>query len=220
MQDGSVDASFYAQVQGAYVALLTQHLGGVLAVGQLAVGPYHQTDSYFTARFTDSGALDGSFAKLAPEFGAYQRIVCATVDSFQRIYIGGIFDRMAGYNVTNLARLSPTGQLDTSFHLAEHNSGILALAAVSDGSILVSGDFVDLYGPGQALRMLPDGTIDPLYVRGEGPMRHYPMQHGLFSGFVFAIAPRREGGCFIGGDFEYYLRTRDPRCEAERHWSD
>ena len=111
-------------------------------------------------------SLDTSFVPVGPS--SVPSAVIA--DGLGRIYVAGGFAGYGGNNGYNyLVRLNPDGTLDTTFKL-ELNSGVNAMHLLSNGKILVAGNFSS-YGPFDASTTIPslirlnvDGTLDSSFV--------------------------------------------------------
>ena len=86
------------------------------------------------------------------------------IDTNNRIIIGGDFTSYDGNIVPtpNIARLTPSGALDTSFSTGlGFNSSVYALAIDANGNILVGGDFTsyNTTNCNHTQRVLPNGAL-------------------------------------------------------------
>lgn len=87
------------------------------------------------------------------------------VTSSDKILIAGNFRNYDNIDVNGFARLMPNGLIDTSFYsvLGPQNSSVKAVEVLTDGSIIILGDFSSFNGiPAQKIAKLnPDGTNIP-----------------------------------------------------------
>jgi uncharacterized delta-60 repeat protein len=109
----------------------------------------------------------------------------------------------SGMNGSTAAQASYTihysGSLDTDFAAgAGANSFVYAVAAQSDGKILIGGNFSAYNGTsrGYIARLLTDGSLDTGFATGAGA-----------NGFVYAVAVQSDGKIIIGGNFNTYDGT-------------
>lgn len=122
------------------------------------------------------------------------------LDAGGRIYIGGSFSAYDNYPCGNIARLTSSGDWDSSFQVYPGAEGGRVYAVVLDpatGKVYVGGDFTTMQNtamPGIA-RLLDNGTLDPTFVPPAmtGPVGGVPV--------VYALALAPGGGVYIGGDF-------------------
>lgn len=87
-------------------------------------------------------------------------------------FIGGAFDLYDKYAYKWFAKLNQDGTLDTTFDTGTGFNGIIRFIQIQlDGKLLVGGDFTSYNGTtaNHMIRLLPNGTIDPLYTVGSGP---------------------------------------------------
>lgn len=157
---------------------------------------YNGTPANHIARLQMDGSLDTSFHTGT---GANSLILAATLQSDQKILIGGGFMSYNGTARNNIARLNADGSLDPSFDPGSGaNSTVYALAVQPDGKILVGGNFTTFNGTtmNYLARLNADGSLDPGFTPGTGP-----------DGYIYTIALQGDGKILIGGSFMSYNGT-------------
>ncbi|HEY0944186.1 MAG TPA: delta-60 repeat domain-containing protein [Opitutaceae bacterium] len=124
-----------------------------------------------------------------------------------KVVIGGSFTTLqpgslgAPVSRTYVARLTPDGALDESFHPVL-NGDVSALALEADGSLLVGGKFTQAqtdasgtaYPRNGVVRIRADGTVDPAF-------NPYPNRPVNALAAVQAIAVQSDGRIILGGSF-------------------
>ncbi len=196
--DGTVEATFNpnlgGQLQPQVHALLLQPSGQIVAGGTFTtVGT---TTRNFIARFNADGSLDAAFN---PNPNGMVLALAQHVDN--KIVVAGGFTTLqptgdsSATTRNRIARLNPTGTLDTEFN-PNANNGVAALAVQRDGKIVLGGFFTTLQPVGDTspanrthlARLNVNGTLDSeFYPRAEGN--------------VSSIALQADGGLLIGGIF-------------------
>jgi uncharacterized delta-60 repeat protein/uncharacterized repeat protein (TIGR01451 family) len=127
--------------------------------------------------------------------GANNTVMALVVQSDTNTIIAGDFTSFNGTTRNRIARMLPSGYLDTGF-LAPPNSGanrfIAALALQTDGKIVAGGDFTSFNGiaRNRVVRLNSDGSVDTTFNPGLGA-----------SNTVWAVAVQTDGKVVIGGDF-------------------
>lgn len=168
--------------------------GRVLAVealpnGKLVVGGEFTTPTRYIVRLNTDGSLDVSFN---PDGGTDAPVRDIAIQSDERVLIGGAFTRVGAANVRGLARLLPTGLLDSSFRIgAGVNGAVNAIEIAPDGKILIGGDFTTVNGVSRTriARLNHDGTLDASFNLPIGP-----------NAAVHALAFSR-GKIYVAGEF-------------------
>lgn len=138
------------------------------STGRIVVGGDFTADrstaqGYLTARTSD-GARDLSFT----QDGGFDDVVRAlATDAADRVLAGGDFTAYGAAARGRLARLLPSGELDTTFLAGAGFSGgdVLAVAVQGDGKILVGGTFTTLDGVAcdALVRLDTDGALDATF---------------------------------------------------------
>ncbi|MBI4622248.1 MAG: hypothetical protein HY736_03370, partial [Verrucomicrobia bacterium] len=192
--DGSVDPTYTPNLNGRVLAMAIQPDGKVIIGGAFTtIGG--ETRNYL-ARLNPSGTIDSEFhPNVDGQVGA------VVLQSDGRILIGGTFSRLQPFGAsaattrTNAARLTTTGQLDTTFDPGP-SSTVAAIAVQSDGKILLGGAFTSLapsggantFGRSYLARVNADGTVDTAFSPN-------------FSAQVNAIVIQSDGKAVVGGAF-------------------
>jgi uncharacterized delta-60 repeat protein len=137
---GAVDPAFTPNADGTVSAVIVQPDGRIL------IGGSFRTVSNFSrayvARLNADGTVDATFD---PGTGPGGSVLSFALQEDGRIAIAGYFGSVSG--VTNsgyLARLSPTGALDTTFSAPGLNTWPSTLAMLDDGSLVLGGGFFTL----------------------------------------------------------------------------
>ena len=121
------------------------------------------------------------------------------VPSVQKdIYISGYFDTYNSVTSRYIAKISPSGVLDTSFtSRANGSQWIYTMNVQPDGKVIIGGDF-NAYNYATAnriARLNSDGTLDTDFSSniGTGP-----------NSYVQALAIQSDGKIIVGGNFDSY----------------
>jgi uncharacterized repeat protein (TIGR01451 family)/uncharacterized delta-60 repeat protein len=178
----------------------------VQANGQTVIGgyfsSYNTTPVYGVARLLANGQLDNSFNKVplpGVNYGGFVKALA--IDSLGRIIIGGNFTSFDGSNAVNIARLTPSGLLDTTFVTGiGFNAIVNSLSIDTNGDILVGGDFTSYNATNcnHIARLLPTGGLDTSFLPNTG--------NGLpnfgADASVRAVTTDNSGNIILGGDFQ------------------
>jgi len=151
------------------------------------------------------GTLDNAFAPLLSNPG----INAAVETSDGKILVAGSLSIINGTNVLwSIARFLPDGRLDPTFvggPGARDTFGnlfsVLALTVLSDGGILVGGDFTTFHGERRSTLafLRADGTLDPWADTGVNFRSVNPW--GGSPGSVSSLLPLSDGRIAVGGYF-------------------
>ena len=118
---------------------------------------------------THAGQLDGSFGYFQ---GANAPVHAVAFDAQERLYVGGEFTFLHGLNQNHIARLTPAGNVDTTFNAGSGaNDSVFAIGRTTTG-IVIGGAFSEVNGqPHQRVaRLSANGSVDPAFNGlGEGP---------------------------------------------------
>lgn len=151
----------------------------------------------YIARLSPNGTLDTSFA--SPEFtvgNSGTNPLGFVFGPAGEIYVHGGFDAVNGVSRNRLARLLPNGQVDPSFNPgAGPNTFIYAIVVLSDGKLVIGGDFTTYNGVTAAriARINTNGTLDTTFATGSG-----------FSNQVNFLAELPGGALFVGSTGNTY----------------
>jgi uncharacterized delta-60 repeat protein len=198
--DGSIDTSFNASGPITNVpnygsrGVARQPDGAFLFWGDFTKWWYTDTTGVGPTRNriarTDSNAnLDLSFDPNVefPGFGSIPGVYCTALQKDGKILIGGVFSKVGGVTRNYVARLHPSGALDTDFNPGWTGTGVNTIAVQSDGMILVGGV---ASGAANLQRLAANGSLDPLFNPG-------------VSGMVRGIVVQTNGRILVGGDFSF-----------------
>jgi uncharacterized delta-60 repeat protein len=194
--DGSLDTGFNPGT-GANTSLLSitvQPDGKILIGGGFT--SYNGTGRNRIARLNANGSLDTGFN---PGTGASNTIRSTAVQSDGKILIGGDFTSYNGTGRNYIARLNTDGSLDSGFNPgAGANGTIRSIVVLSDGKILIVGEFTSYNGTGRnrIARLNADGSLDTGFNPGTGANNQ-----------VWSIATQGDGKILIGGFFTSYNGT-------------
>jgi uncharacterized delta-60 repeat protein len=142
------------------------------------------------ARLHADGYLDRSFN---PGGGAEGPVHSLAALPNGRLLIGGAFTSYDGAPAEYFARLKGDAALDDTFLTdATPDDFVWAVAAESDGQLLLAGDFRSVGGrqAGRVARLEPSGALDNAFSPGSGADAR-----------VHAVAPYPEGKVIVGGSF-------------------
>ena len=201
--NGTVHGAFHVGVgpDRPVQALAIQPDGKILIGGDFT--SVNNDPSYpRVARLNPDGSLDTTFR---PGAGADSTVRALVVQADGRILVGGSFTNFNNRTVNYLARLLPTGALDTNYAAAVltnrgANDVVYTLALQADGKLLVGGGFTRFHGVSRngLTRLNEDGTTDPSINFGAGA-----------NGFIAALALQADRKIIVGGGFtEVQGRTR------------
>ena len=129
-----------------------------------------------------------------PGTGASTTVRAISIQSDDKILIGGDFTSYNGTSINRIARLNADGTLDTSFDPGTGpNVAVQAFSIQSDGKILIGGNFTSYNGTSsinRIARLNADGTLDTSFDPGTGA-----------NNIVRAISVLSNGKILICGDF-------------------
>ena len=187
--DGSIDASFDPDANGAVSVLVVQSDGKILLGGGFTSLNGGAVTRNYIARLNADGSVDATF-----DPNANDGVDALALQADARILVGGNFTRLNAGAVTrnHIARLNADGSVDSTFN-PDADSNVLALAVQSgDGKILLGGHFFTLNGGVVArsgvARLNAAGTVDSTF--NPNP-----------NGYVDALALQSDGGILLGGGF-------------------
>jgi uncharacterized delta-60 repeat protein len=177
-------------VSGAYVHCLQSQTDGKIIIG----GNFSATSGLrrnHLARLLSNGTPDDAFD---PGSGPSSEILALAVQPDGKILVGGDFTSYNRIPRHRIARLNADGSLDTSFNPEPGpNAQVRSILVKPDGQILVGGWFArwgQTNRNGVAL-LNADGTLDPNFNVGSGPM----------GGYVFTLLLQSDGKVFVSGEF-------------------
>lgn len=191
-----LDTSFNAGANDAVKAILVQPDGKILVAGDfttLGGGGTGTAARNYIGRLNADGSPDTSFNP-----GASGSVYAMALQPDGKILVGGYFSGLGGGTGTtprsNLGRLNADGSVDGSFDPGA-SYVVNALAAQSDGKILVGGSFARLGGGGTGTttrfnigRLNSTGTVDTGFNPGANDA-------------VSALTVQADGRILVGGSF-------------------
>jgi uncharacterized delta-60 repeat protein len=177
------------------------------------------------ARLNADGSLDTGFT---PGSGIMHSAQNAFVSSLAlqpdgKILIGGDFESYNGFASFNIVRVLSNGTYDASFSTGDgFNAPVSTMTLQPDGNLLVGGAFTEYDNDSHSriIRLLPDGSVDPLFLTGIGT--NYPVSSitvqpdgqlllagtsGTGNPGVYVIALQPDGKLLIAGSFSSYNGT-------------
>lgn len=200
-QDGSNDPTFNPSDTGfgngtdkPIETLVVQPDGKIIVGG--AFQYFKGTSRNSIARINPDETLDLSFN---PGSGANGLIKVIKLSPTGKIFIGGDFTEYNGVSRNRIALLNSDGSLDTSFNPQSGCNAIIeALAAQSDGKVVVGGKFTQCNGSvaGGIARLNSDGSRDSSFIATGADPTYFngpPMVHELL------LQP--DGKIIVGGTF-------------------
>lgn len=159
--DGTPDASFDAGPLGTpgIQSLAAQPDGKIVLAGLPRVNGQPVGN---LARLNANGTLDAGFQAAGPGLDGNARALVVQPDG--KILVGGDFMTAQGQPRQGLARLLPSGALDTGFIPSGSLSDVQALGVLPNGNIMVLGQGTAPIFP--LARLLPSGALDRAFRPG------------------------------------------------------
>jgi uncharacterized delta-60 repeat protein len=142
------------------------------------------------------GTFDSSFDC---GLGANSEISSLVVQTDGKIIVGGSFTSFNGVNCNGIVRLNTNGTVDASFNIGTGFSDYVKDMIIQpDGKIIVIGNFNQYNGVNRAkiLRLLPNGTLDPVFNPGTG-----------FNLLPHDLQLTTDGNVVVVGEFTEYNST-------------
>lgn len=191
--DGSVDESFNIGTgfNGKIYASYVQSDGKIIVGGSFT--SFDGKSCGRLIRLNADGSYDASFNTSIAATGT---IYAISPQPDGKIIIVGSFARYNNVTVNRIARILPSGDVDTSF---ETGSGsllnIMNASVLADGKILLIGNFISFNGfpAGKIVRLNSDGHVDTDFNTGTG-----------FDDDVSAVTVQQDGKIILGGKFTNY----------------
>jgi uncharacterized delta-60 repeat protein/uncharacterized repeat protein (TIGR01451 family) len=185
---------------GSVNAIAIDSSGRIYIGGQFT--SVNGASAFHIARLLPSGGLDANFAT---QNGFNSTVYALAIDANGNILAGGDF---TSYNAntfcSHIARLLPSGSLDTSFLPSKGtpNSGtdqdVRAIATDAFGNVILGGDFAYIQGTNwnHIARLMSNGVLDPTFNPGVGS-----------DNSVYALAVQPNNSIILGGAFANYNLT-------------
>ncbi|HRA18314.1 MAG TPA: T9SS type A sorting domain-containing protein [Flavobacteriales bacterium] len=195
-EDGSLDLGFDPGT-GANSEVRTAL---VQADGKVLIGGYftdfNDTLGNFITRLNADGSLDNGFHVGTGTNGG---VLCTSIQTDEKILIGGDFRSYNSIGCNYIARLYPDGTLDTGFNVGSGVVGwVYSTKLQSDGKILIGGDFTsyNAISRNHIARLNGDGSLDTSFDPGAGTDQ-----------LIYSVATQADGKILIGGLFNSYNGT-------------
>lgn len=209
--DGSLDTTFNPGLgANGMIWSMALETNGQIVVGG-AFTTFNTNNFTGVARLNPDGSVDTTFNPGAGPDGVVRAVA---VDALGNVIMGGQFAHVDGISSGGIARLTPTGALDSTFTPGvgtyNPNTGgtdpIYAIAVEPNGQILVGGgfSFYQLDTANGLARLNADGTLDTTFASGTGTFN--PVTGTADA--VYAITLQPDGNILIGGNFTMYNQTR------------
>lgn len=185
LNNGELDPSFQPAIENAIQRMLVDRDDSILC----------STQPNKLVRLRPDGTIDPSFeTELSASVNnstIYPR--CMVIDDEGRIIIGGTFNAVNGETRVNVARLLPSGRLDTTFNAGTTFSGGEpdVIEVQEDGRIYISSFYY--HESGGVLRLMENGALDSSF-------RLQPVPAGRWA-HPRSLAVVEEYGLLVAGDF-------------------
>ncbi len=178
---GAADNNFNPNPDGPISAILVQPVRGTASV-QTANFGWFERDSSLRAAFNHYGVR-----QLVGEIRAV--LVLPGGD----IIVAGAFTNSTGLSESNIARIKPDGEFDSSFKVLV-NGSVFALALQADNKLIVGGSFdtVNSVARGRIARLNADGSLDTGF---------NPTASGTVRALALEDPARTDSKLILGGDF-------------------
>ncbi|MDX1952132.1 MAG: Calx-beta domain-containing protein [Verrucomicrobiota bacterium] len=158
------------------------------------------------ARLLANGTPDPTFD---PGLGVHGQVLSVSLDSANRIIIGGDFTEVNSKSANSLARLNADGSLDETFSSGSGVDGIIQTVKYIAGrdELYIGGTFTVYNGSHRLYlaRLLSNGSVDPTFLDTiQNAYAGFPLPNGVaptvFDGSIRAINHDRTG-LLVGGFF-------------------
>lgn len=198
--DGTLDTEFIeVDLDNIVYSIALQQDGKVIIVGEFTT--VNGQPRSRVARLNADGTLDTTYQNGAA--GANSLVRWVDLDPQDNAVIGGWFTQVNnGVDMNRVARLSALdGSPDPNFQqgLGELQNGVRTLEVLKDGSILIGGEFLQVYGENcqHIARLTPRGALDRSFACGELTRVASTVV------WVNDIAVQPDGNLIIGGNFTH-----------------
>ncbi|WP_228519080.1 T9SS sorting signal type C domain-containing protein [Flavobacterium sp. LC2016-12] len=192
--DGTIDENFSIGTgfNGKIYASYVQSDGKIIVGGSFT--SFRGISCGRLIRLNADGSYDTSFnTSIAATTGIIYEI---SPQPDGKIIVVGSFTKYNNVTVNRIARILPSGDLDTSFVTGSGSaSNITNVSVLADGKILLTGNFTSFNGvpANRIVRLYSDGRIDTYFNIGIG-----------FDDDVSAMAIQQDGKIILGGKFTNY----------------
>jgi uncharacterized delta-60 repeat protein len=192
--DGTIDENFNIGTgfNGKIYASYVQSDGKIIVGGSFT--SFKGISCGRLIRLNSDGSYDASFnTSIAATTGI---IYAISSQPDGKIIVVGSFTKYNNSTINRIARILPSGDLDTSFATGSGSLlNIMNASVLADGKILLSGNFTAFNGvqANRIVRLNSDGRVDTDFNSGIG-----------FDDDVSAVAVQQDGKIILGGKFTNY----------------
>jgi len=139
------------------------------------------------------GSIDSTFHIGS---GPDNPVVTVKSQSDGKVLVGGVFAVFNGFERHGLARLNPTGSVDTAFvPVLTDPAEVDAILPLANGQVLIGGAF-SIGAVHNLARLNSNGTLDATFLIGSGADDQ-----------VLALALQADGKILVGGNFSSFNET-------------
>ena len=209
--NGDFDSSFLVDVNGPITAIVVQSDGRVVIGGDFT--QVNSTARNRIARVLSNGAVDTSFNPGLGIQGSTPFVLDVVPYPGGKVVVAGLFSSVNGVTRRNIAMLTSTGALDTSFNPGSGPDYFVeSIAVQNDGKMVIGGDFTSIAGVLRVglARLTATGSLDTTFSQRLGfdsyvsvaPVVLQPDGKVLAGGLLSSVAGLRRSGLarLIGGD--------------------
>lgn len=198
--DGTIDAAFNIGTgfNNNVESLAIQSDGKILVGGNFS--QYNGTSTNKITRLNADGTFDISFDTGT---GCNFEVYSITIQSDDKIIIGGAFTEYNSITSDRIARLNTNGTLDSSFDIGNGFFGkVYSLAIQNDGKIIAGGTFTQFSNSitNYFVRLNTNGSMDITLNPGSG-----------LDDKVWGIAVQNDGKIIVVGDFTFFNASNSKR---------
>ena len=204
---GSIDTTF--AISGGFnneiSSIIQQSDGKIVAGGGFT--SYSGSANNYIVRINPDGTKDTTF-NIGTGFDT--RIVKVIQQSDGKIVAGGRFNSYSGSESNYIARINPSGSIDTTFAISGgFDYYVSTIIQQLDDKLVVGGEFYTYSGSDNTgiVRINPDGTKDLDFNIGEFGFDGFPTN-------PLSISQQSDGKLIIGGDFTLYSGSADGKYDG------
>lgn len=191
--DGTIDNTFNPGTgfSGSEMSFYLQTDNKIILIGNYF--SYNNNTLNYVTRINNDGTIDINFN---PKTSFNDTVLTTAVQSDGKILVGGMFNTFFGNQKGHLVRLLSDGSIDNTFNTGTGANGtVRCIKVLSNGKILIVGDFLDYNGSsrgGIALINI-DGSIDNSFTTTSGA-----------NGIINSVLQQSDGKIIIVGSFSTF----------------